>query len=75
MIIDTGDMKQVNTKSGENIFKRDIQIVDESVHSVVVTLWNERAQTFNKSFQNAIFAARGLAVRSFHGIFQYEKFL
>ncbi|CAG9531562.1 unnamed protein product [Cercopithifilaria johnstoni] len=66
-VIGIGEMKQLKSKTGDELQKRDIQIVDDSSYYVTISLWGQKAKIFpNEQYQH-ILAAKGLLVRNFQG--------
>lgn len=68
VVREVGDVKQLTGKMGEALVKRDIQIVDDSLRSVIATLWGERAKNFDASSDVTILVFKRALVRTYHGI-------
>uniref|UniRef100_F1KWX5 Replication protein A 70 kDa DNA-binding subunit n=1 Tax=Ascaris suum TaxID=6253 RepID=F1KWX5_ASCSU len=67
VVREVGDVKQLTGKMGEALVKRDIQIVDDSLRSVIATLWGERAKNFDASSDVTILVFKRALVRTYHG--------
>ncbi|MCP9259323.1 Replication factor a 1 [Dirofilaria immitis] len=65
IVINIGEMKQLKSKIGEELQKREIQIVDDSSYYVPVTLWGQKAKIFPKEYYQHVLAVKGLLVRCF----------
>uniref|UniRef100_A0AAF5PPD0 Replication protein A 70 kDa DNA-binding subunit n=1 Tax=Wuchereria bancrofti TaxID=6293 RepID=A0AAF5PPD0_WUCBA len=66
-VIHTGEMKQLKSKTGEDLQKREIQIVDDSGYYVTVNLWGQKAKVFPSEQYQHVLAVKGLLVRCFQG--------
>uniref|UniRef100_A0A915B679 Replication protein A 70 kDa DNA-binding subunit n=1 Tax=Parascaris univalens TaxID=6257 RepID=A0A915B679_PARUN len=67
VVREVGEVKQLTGKMGEALVKRDIQIVDDSLRSVIATLWGERAKNFDVSSDMTILVFKRVLVRTYHG--------
>jgi len=47
VVTDVGDIREITTKAGEQLKKREITLVDDSNRSIQLTLWRDRAEAFN----------------------------
>ncbi|VDM95104.1 unnamed protein product [Thelazia callipaeda] len=65
IIIGISEMKQLSSKKGEELQKREIQIVDNSGYYVNISLWGQKAISFSEKHYQQILAAKGLLVRCF----------
>ncbi|KAB7497154.1 Replication protein A DNA-binding subunit [Armadillidium nasatum] len=52
--------------TGNNIKKRDIQIVDYSGVEILLTLWDKQADGFD-DYQNSVIVVKGAAVKEYNG--------
>ncbi|OZC11633.1 BRCA2 repeat protein [Onchocerca flexuosa] len=66
-VISVGEMKQLKSKTGEELQKREIQIVDDSSYYVTINLWGQKAKTFPNEQYKHVLAVKGLLVRCFQG--------
>uniref|UniRef100_A0A0R3RPC1 Replication protein A 70 kDa DNA-binding subunit n=1 Tax=Elaeophora elaphi TaxID=1147741 RepID=A0A0R3RPC1_9BILA len=66
-VISVGEMKQLKSKTGEELQKREIQIVDDSGYYVTINLWGQKAKIFSSEQYQHVLAAKGLLVRCFQG--------
>ncbi|KAK6101872.1 Replication factor-A C terminal domain family protein [Brugia pahangi] len=66
-VIHIGEMKQLKSKTGEDLQKREIQIVDDSGYYVTVNLWGQKAKIFPSEQYQHVLAVKGLLVRCFQG--------
>lgn len=68
-IISVGEVKQLKSKTGEELQKREIQIADDSGYFVTMSLWGQKAKIFPSEQYQHILAAKGFLVRCFQGYF------
>lgn len=68
-VISVGEMKQLKSKTGEELQKREIQIVDDSGYYVPIILWGQKAKIFPSEQYQHVLAVKGLLVRCFQGYF------
>ncbi|VDK81999.1 unnamed protein product [Onchocerca ochengi] len=66
-VISVGEMKQLKSKTGEELQKREIQIVDDSSYYVTINLWGQKAKTFPNEQCKHVLAVKGLLVRCYQG--------
>ncbi|VBB28391.1 unnamed protein product [Acanthocheilonema viteae] len=66
-VISVGEMKQLKSRTGEELQKREIQIVDDSGYYVTISLWGHKAKIFPSEQYQHVLAAKGLLVRCFQG--------
>lgn len=67
MVVSVGEVRQINSKSGQMLDKREIQIVDDSGYCVTVALWGQKAKAFMDGQIEHVLAAKGVFVRCFQG--------
>ena len=61
-----GDVVMINTKSGKQLNKRELTLVDSSQSSVCLTLWGQDAENFNHP-EAPVIAVKGARVNEFGG--------
>lgn len=66
-VIHVDGIKQVKSKSGEELQKRDITIVDDSGYYVTINLWGQKAKILPSEHYQHVLAVKGLLVRCFQG--------
>lgn len=66
VISNVGEVGQITTKAGKPYSKRDLDIVDQSLHTVRLTLWGKQAETFDGS-DRPVIAFKGVKVSDFGG--------
>ncbi|KAK7071136.1 60S acidic ribosomal protein P1 [Halocaridina rubra] len=64
---DSMEVVNINTRTGRETKKRDIQIVDDSNREVRVTLWGVSAESFDGS-QQPVIAIKGAKVSDYNGV-------
>uniref|UniRef100_A0A915PB15 Replication protein A subunit n=1 Tax=Setaria digitata TaxID=48799 RepID=A0A915PB15_9BILA len=64
-VIDIGEMKILKSKAGEELQKREIQIVDDTSYCVTITLWGQKAKIFPGEQYQRVLVAKGFLVRCF----------
>ena len=62
-----GDEVEIMTKAGKELKKREITLVDQSAHEVLLTLWGMTASTFEGA-GFPIIATKGAKVSDFNGV-------
>lgn len=68
-VVSVGEMMRLRSKTGEELQKREIQIVDDSCYYVTINLWGQKAKIFPSGQCQHVLAAKGLYVRCFQGYF------
>lgn len=63
---DAEDVSRITTKSGRELSKRALELIDTTGKVVTVTLWGEEAEKFNSSMQPVV-AIRGARLSDFGG--------
>jgi replication factor A1 len=56
-----------SSKTGRDISKRTIVLVDHTERTVNLTLWGEQAENFNPPLENTVVAAKNVRVSDFNG--------
>ncbi|POM57375.1 Replication protein A 70 kDa DNA-binding subunit, partial [Phytophthora palmivora] len=54
IVRDVGQVNELTSKAGKQLFKRDISLVDDSSAEIKCTMWNERAQEDCSSWMNQV---------------------
>ncbi|VDM39354.1 unnamed protein product [Toxocara canis] len=68
VVKETGEVKNLTGKMGKALFKRELQIVDDSACAVMVALWGECAKNFTTATEVPVIIAKRVFVRSYQGI-------
>ncbi|VDK79398.1 unnamed protein product [Litomosoides sigmodontis] len=66
-VVSVGEVMRLKSKTGEELQKREIQIVDDSCCYVTINLWGQKAKIFPNGQYQHVLAAKGLYVRCFQG--------
>lgn len=65
---DVGPLTTIrSTRTGKEVLKRTIVLVDQTERTVNLTLWGEQAETFNPPPGNPVIAAKNVRVSDFNG--------
>jgi replication factor A1 len=67
IVKNVGQVQEIMSKAGKQLFKRDLSLVDDSNAEVKVTLWNERAQEDCSSWESNVLAIKGCRVSEYNG--------
>ncbi|CAI5745512.1 unnamed protein product [Peronospora destructor] len=67
IVRDVGQVNEITSKAGKQLFKRDISLVDDSNAEIKCTMWNERAQEDCSSWLNQALAIKGCRVSEYNG--------
>ena len=68
VVCSDGGVASLKTKSGRDCVKRDLEIVDDSQHSIRVTLWGERAEKELAHYDRApVIAFKGVKLGDYGG--------
>ncbi|KAG7390324.1 60S acidic ribosomal protein P1 [Phytophthora pseudosyringae] len=67
IVRDVGQVNEITSKAGKQLFKRDISLVDDSNAEIKCTMWNERAQQDCSSWLNQVVAIKGCRVSEYNG--------
>ena len=68
VVCSDGGVASLTTKSGRDCVKRDLEIVDDSQHSIRVTLWGERAEKELAKYDQApVIAFKGVKLGDYGG--------
>ncbi|KHN89040.1 Replication protein A 70 kDa DNA-binding subunit [Toxocara canis] len=67
VVKETGEVKNLTGKMGKALFKRELQIVDDSACAVMVALWGECAKNFTTATEVPVIIAKRVFVRSYQG--------
>ncbi|GMF16928.1 unnamed protein product [Phytophthora fragariaefolia] len=67
IVRDVGQVNEITSKAGKQLFKRDISLVDDSNAEIKCTMWNERAQEDCSSWMNQVVAIKGCRVSDYNG--------
>ena len=68
VVCSDGGVASLTTKSGRDCVKRDLEIVDDSQHSIRVTLWGERAEKELARYDQApVIAFKGVKLGDYGG--------
>ncbi|KAG1705844.1 hypothetical protein DVH05_002409 [Phytophthora capsici] len=67
VVRDVGQVNEIMSKAGKQLFKRDILLVDDSNAEIKCTMWNERAQEDCSGWQNQVLAIKGCRVSEYNG--------
>lgn len=62
-----GDCAELTSKTGKQLHKRDIVLVDDSSYEVKVTMWNERAQEDCTAYGQNVLAIKGCRISEYNG--------
>lgn len=60
------DLKEIKSKAGNALVKRDITLVDETMRSVDITLWAEKAETWAYP-KHCVLSVKGARVGEYNG--------
>ena len=66
IVRDVGQVNEITSKAGKQLFKRDISLVDDSNAEIKCTMWNERAQEDCSSWLNQVLAIKGCRVSEYN---------
>ncbi|OWZ15637.1 DAN Replication protein [Phytophthora megakarya] len=67
IVRDVGQVNEITSKAGKQLFKRDISLVDDSNAEIKCTMWNESAKEDCSSWLNQVLAIKGCRVSEFNG--------
>ncbi|EGZ23584.1 hypothetical protein PHYSODRAFT_556228 [Phytophthora sojae] len=67
IVRDVGQVNEITSKAGKQLFKRDISLVDDSNAEIKCTMWNERAKEDCSSWLNQVVAIKGCRVSDYNG--------
>ncbi|KAL4175607.1 hypothetical protein KRP22_000571 [Phytophthora ramorum] len=67
IVRDVGQVNEITSKAGKQLFKRDISLVDDSNAEIKCTLWNERAKEDCSNWMNQVVAIKGCRVSEYNG--------
>ncbi|RLN66744.1 hypothetical protein BBJ29_000068 [Phytophthora kernoviae] len=67
IVRDVGQVNEITSKAGKQLFKRDISLVDDSNAEIKCTMWNERAQEDCSAWLNQVVAIKGCRVSEYNG--------
>jgi replication factor A1 len=60
-------LSNINTKSGNPLSKRSIELIDQSNRSIELTLWGERAENFQEPLDHPVLACKNVKVGDYGG--------
>jgi len=67
LVKEIGEVVSITTKAGREVEKRDLTLVDDSMASIALTLWGEKAKQPSDTFENAIIALKGAKLGDYNG--------
>jgi replication factor A1 len=67
LVKEVGEVVSITTKAGKEVEKRDLTLVDDSMASIGLTLWGDKAKQPSEMFENAILALKGAKLGDYNG--------